>query len=62
LAEGFEVEETAYFLVCNADRMADDFHGEMKFQEVLIPYQWNSEWIHDKATEVINSLRGKCDV
>ena len=53
---GFEVEGTAYFLVCNADRMADGFYGEMKFQEVLIPYQWNSDWIHGKVTEMINLL------
>ena len=29
---GFEVEEIAYFLVCNADREADGFNGKMKFQ------------------------------
>ena len=53
---GFEVEETAYFLVCNADRKADGFNGEMKFQEVLIPYHWNSNWIHGKVTKMINLL------
>ena len=55
---GFEVEGTAYFLVCNADRMADGFYGEMKFQEVLIPYQWNSDWIHGKVTEMIELMNG----
>ena len=53
---GFEVEGTAYFLVCNADRTADGFYGEMQFQEVLIPYQWNSDWIHDKVIEMITLL------
>ena len=53
---GFEVEGTAYFLVCNADRMADSFYGEMKFQEVLIPYRWNPDWIHGKVTEMIELL------
>ena len=53
---GFEVEGTAYFLVCNADRTADGFYGEMKFQEVLIPYQWKSDWIHGKVTEMIELL------
>ncbi|ADE39527.1 hypothetical protein SAR116_1284 [Candidatus Puniceispirillum marinum IMCC1322] len=53
---GFEVEDTAYFLVCNADRMANGFYGEMKFQEVLIPYKWNSDWIHGKVIEMINLL------
>ncbi len=53
---GFDVEETAYFLVCNADRGANGFKGEMKFQETLIPYRWNSSWIHEKVTEMIYLL------
>ena len=53
---GFEVEVTAYFLVCNADREADGFHGEMKFEEVLIPYQWNVSWIEPKINEMIEVL------
>ena len=53
---GFEVETTAYFLVCNADREADGFNGEMKFQEVLIPYRWNSDWIHGRVTDMIDLL------
>ena len=52
----FEVEDTAYFLVCNADREASGFNGKMKFQEVLIPYQWNSDWIHGKVREMIDLL------
>ena len=56
---GYEVENTAYFLVCNADRTADGFNGEMKFQEVLIPYQWNSDWIHIKAKDMIDLLNNK---
>ena len=28
----------------------------MKFQEVLIPYQWNSNWIHDTVIEMIELL------
>ena len=51
---GFKVEDNAYFLVCNADREADGFNAEMKFQEVLIPYQWNSDWIHGKVTEMVH--------
>lgn len=53
---GFEVEETAYFLVCNADREAEGFNGEMKFQEVFIPYLWNTDWIHDKVIEMIDLM------
>ena len=53
---GFEVEDTSYFLVCNADREVDSFNGEMKFQEVLIPYQWNSDWITGKVSEMFELL------
>ena len=53
---GFEVEDTAYFLVCNADREADSFNGEMKFREVLIPYRWNSDWVPGSVTEMIYLL------
>ena len=53
---GFEVERTAYFLVCNADRNAGGFNGVMKFAEVLIPYEWNSEWIESKVTEMIDLM------
>ena len=56
---GFEVERTAYFLVCNANRGADGFNGELKFQEVLIPYQWSSDWIPDRVMEMINLLNEK---
>ena len=52
----FAVSNVSYFLVCNADRKTDGFFGEMKFQEVLIPYQWNSDWVHGKVIEMIDLL------
>ena len=56
----FEVEDTAYFLVCNANREADGFNGAMKFQEVIIPYQWNSDWIHGRIIAMIDLMNGNC--
>ena len=53
---GFEVDETAYFLVCNADRQAAGFYGEMKFQEALIPYNWSADWIDKKVRKMIEVL------
>lgn len=53
---GFNVDETAYFLVCNADREAEGFYGEMKFQEALIPYNWNADWIDQKVRDMITVL------
>jgi len=34
---GFEVDDTAFILVCNADRTREGFHGVMHFAELLIP-------------------------
>ena len=45
---GFDVNETSYFLVCNADRDADGFFGKLDFSETLIPYQWDTDWIPSK--------------
>jgi hypothetical protein len=49
-------EDTAYFLACNADREAEGFNDETKFQEALIPYRWNSNWIRGKVTKMIDLL------
>ena len=53
---GFEVDKTAFFLVCNADRNAEGFFGEMKFQEVMIPYQWNSSWVPERLHAMVSTL------
>jgi len=53
---GFDVNETAYFLVCNADRSADGFFGKLDFSETLIPYQWNTDWIPSKLEEMMKTL------
>jgi len=53
---GFDVAETAYFLVCNADRNANGFFGELRFSETLIPYSWNTDWIPGKVREMIELM------
>jgi hypothetical protein len=53
---GFEVADISYFLVCNANRLADGFFGNMEFSETLIPYRWNSDWIPGKASEMISLI------
>ena len=53
---GFDVAPTAYFYVCNADRSAPDFGGKMLFEETLVPYGWNADWIEPKVTEMIEVL------
>ena len=53
---GFDVSPTAYFYVCNANRSAPDFGGKMLFEETLVPYGWNTDWIEPKVTEMIEVL------
>ncbi len=53
LGMGFDVHRTAYFLVCNADRHKESFNRVMTFEESLVPYDWNSDWIESKVDEMV---------
>jgi CRISPR/Cas system-associated exonuclease Cas4 (RecB family) len=53
---GFNVSNTAYFYVCNADRNAEGFYGKLDFSETLIPYQTNISWIPSKLEEMLETL------
>ncbi len=53
---GFAVHPTAYFLVCNADRSKENFNRVMRFEESLVPYNWNSNWIEKKLDEMVNLM------
>ena len=57
----FDVSETAYFLVCNADRGAEGFFGKMDFSETFIPYIWSSDWVPGKVSEMVD-LMNQTDV
>ncbi len=50
---GFNVHPTSYFLVCNAKRDEDGFHKIMRFDEYLVPYKWNSNWIEEKLDSML---------
>ena len=50
---GFDVHPTSFFLVCNAKRDEDGFHKTMNFDEYLVPYNWNSDWIESKVDEMV---------
>jgi hypothetical protein len=56
---GFDVSPTSYFYVCNADRGAPDFGGRMLFEETLVPYVWDSNWIGPKLVEMIDALNNE---
>ena len=53
---GFGVSPVSYFYVCNADRNALDFNGQMMFEETLVPYEWNNAWLDEKLAEMIEVL------
>jgi len=53
---GFDVHPTSYFLVCNAKREEDGFYQTMHFEEYLVPYKWNSNWIEKKVNEMVNLM------
>ena len=56
---GHDVSDTFYFLVCNANRKADGFFGKLDFEEVLVPYKWNAQWIPEKVSEMIGYMNSK---
>lgn len=53
---GFDVSGTAYFYVCNEKGDAPGFHGKLTFEETLVPYKWNSDWIEPSVKEMIKTL------
>ncbi len=53
---GFNVHPCSYFLVCNAKRDDNGFHKTMNFDEYLVPYNWNSDWIEEKVDEMITLM------
>ncbi len=56
---GFEVDQTAYFLVCNAKRDDEDFNKRMNFDEYLIPYNLNIDWIEEKIDSMVACMNNE---
>ena len=56
---GFEVDETGYFVVCNADRSKENFEKVMSFDELLVPYKLDTSWIEKKLDLMIKVLNNK---
>ena len=53
---GFDVHQTSYFLVCNAKRDYQEFNKRMNFDEYLVPYDWNIDWIENKIDEMVSLM------
>ena len=58
---GFDVHQTSYFLVCNAKRDQQEFKKRMNFDEYLVPYNWNIDWIENKVDEMVD-LMNSCQL
>ena len=56
---GFEVDDTGYFVVCNADRSKENFEKVMSFDELLVPYKLDTSWIEKKLDLMIKVLNDK---
>tara|TARA_B100000900_G_scaffold408838_1_gene423749 strand:+ start:51 stop:911 length:861 start_codon:yes stop_codon:yes gene_type:complete len=56
LGMGFKLDSMSYFLVCNAKRDDDRFDKTLNFDEYLIPYRWNIDWIEKKLEEMIHIM------
>ena len=55
----FPISDTSYFLVVNANRGADSFNGVMEFDETLVPYKHNIEWIDEEVQNMIDCMNSK---
>jgi hypothetical protein len=55
----YKTSPISYFLVVNADKTVDGFHGKMIFSETLIPYENNTSWIPAKIREMISLMNQK---
>ena len=52
---GLSVSNLGFFYVCNANRNADSFNGQMLFEETLVPYRLDLSWI-EKAVKDMNDV------
>ena len=52
----FDVSKVSYFYVCNADRSASAFNGQMIFSETLVPYSWDISWLEQSFNQMIEVL------
>ena len=56
---GHDVSDTFYFLVCNANRNADGFFGKLDFEEIMVPYEWNAQWVPEKVSGMIGCMNSE---
>jgi CRISPR/Cas system-associated exonuclease Cas4 (RecB family) len=52
----FKVAKTGYFLVCNGNKEANGFYGNLKFSETLIPYDTSTDWIENEVDRMYDLM------
>tara|TARA_Y100000589_G_scaffold74994_1_gene68502 strand:- start:7207 stop:8067 length:861 start_codon:yes stop_codon:yes gene_type:complete len=53
---GFNLDSVSYFLVCNAKRDDESFDRTLNFDEYLVPYSWDIDWIDNRLEEMIDVM------
>ena len=55
---GYKVSSDSYLYICNAKEI-DDFNGKMLFDEILIHYKVNTDYLEDKIQKMINVMNSE---
>ena len=53
---GFEVNNTGYFVYCNGDADKEAFDGKLEFNVKILPYKGNDKWVEQAITDAYNCL------
>ena len=53
---GFQVSDTSYFYVCNAEKGFDNFEGKLNFTITLVPYVTDTSWVDTNIKEMKKTL------
>lgn len=56
---GFTVDDTGYFVYVNADTNQDAFDGKLVFEEQLIAYEGNDDWVEQAIIDAHKCLKKK---
>lgn len=56
---GFTVSDTGYFVYVNADTDRDDWEGHLVFEEHVLPYEGNADWVEKTITDAHKCLLKK---
>lgn len=54
---GFDVNETGYFVYCNADTDKQAFDAKLEFDMTLIPYVGDDSWVEPTIYKAIETLK-----